>query len=114
MTEPEPFSLKTGQRGDKYKEEFKIRVDEEVKSMKKQAQFRAKPFVQKNVFEPQKSTRPLTELTDVVLNSDRRALKRKEFEDTLKEKESMYEDMKKKWEAEQKVCFFLQFESVGW
>lgn len=101
--EIEPFALKTEERGQLHQTNLEMKVSNEIENLKKMQQFKAKPFVEKPFFVPQKSTRPLSEITDIILNSDRRALKRKAFEEEKKQKEQEYMEVQKRLEEEERV-----------
>jgi len=101
----DPFPLCTEERGIVAANKFKIKVDKRLQEEYERAQFRAKPFVTKVPFEPAKSTRPLTEIREVTLNSDQRALKRQDFDNFLLQKEISYQLAKRKLDEERRVCF---------
>ncbi len=103
LTEPEPFPLKTDERGLNKSQKFLIRVDEEFQREAEQRNFKARPFVTKLAYQPVKSTKPLTEVDDRVLNSDVRAVKRQAYDNELAEKQREYEELKKQAEAEKQV-----------
>ncbi len=54
-------------------------------------------------FEPHRSTKPLTAISDVVLNSDVRSVKRQQFEHQKVEKSKAAEEARKLQEEEKKV-----------
>lgn len=88
---PEPFHLSADERGQRYKEEFfSKQVEEEQRQAKKAAEFKARPnnVTHKDPFQPQKSNKPLTEISDFALNTDVRAGQRDAFEKFKKEKEA--------------------------
>ncbi|XP_014261637.1 targeting protein for Xklp2 isoform X2 [Cimex lectularius] len=69
-------------------------------------QFKAKePVVlKKEPFLPKKLDKPLTEPCDIVLNTEKRAVERQEFEKTLKEKEERFMKMQIEFEKEREAC----------
>ena len=52
---------------------------------------------------PQKSTKPLTTLDNFILNTDERAIDRKEFDDRVKEQERFAEEARRMKEQEEKA-----------
>ncbi len=102
-TEPQPFHLTTEERGTLHKNLWQQRVEAEFDQENRVRQFKAKPFVAKTPFGPSKSTQPLTEIDDIVLNSDRRAVQRQVYENTKMEKQMAYEQAKRQFEIEEQV-----------
>ncbi|KAL0480116.1 targeting protein TPX2 [Acrasis kona] len=93
-TQPKPFNLRTDVRGEK---SFR----EEVKPEKKE--FKAKPMpVADKPFKPTRSTKPLTNVTNIELSSDRRARERQEFDEKIKKKMADLEQIKKEKEDEER------------
>jgi hypothetical protein len=103
FTEPEPFRLATSERGTMHEEAFKKQIEEEEKELERQRLFKAREYKEKPAFVPKKVPMPLTEITDVVLNSDRRAMQRKMWEKQRMEKELAYMEARKAQEIEEKV-----------
>ena len=114
LTQPEPFQLKAEERGTVFQQNWKVKVDDEFRKEAEQRQFKvkifttysnlfnqARKFTQKPVFEPAKSTKPLTEITDFNLNSDSRAAKRQEWEMEQASKQRAADEMRKIHELEQ-------------
>jgi len=89
LTEPEPFDLEVDARGQAKAEEKKKQLEEERQKLKKLATFKARPptVLSKEPYVPQKSNKPLTEILDLQLNTERRAESRLEFEKWRHEKE---------------------------
>lgn len=103
MTATQPFQFRSDARGDVKKEQFYIRVDEELKAQEEQKKFRAKPFVPKVPLEITKSKRQLTEIEDVVLSSDRRAVKRQAFDVEMRQKELQHMEERRIIDLENQV-----------
>ncbi len=83
LTEPQPFNLRVEARGQVSKEvqEKKLKEREEEERQRHVHQYKAKPFVDQPAPFPQvKSSIPLTNVQEFVLNSDVRAVRRAEFE----------------------------------
>jgi hypothetical protein len=67
------------------------------------AQFKAHPIPVVTPFEPKKTDKPLTIISDFELNSDVRSLQRKKFEMHKTEKAKAAEEARKQQEEERKV-----------
>jgi hypothetical protein len=98
LTQPHPFGLHTEERGVMHSTQFQVKVDEEFQKEAEQRKFKAQPFVKKTPFEPVRSTKPLTEINEVILNSDLRAVKRQAWDNENMEKQRTLEEMKKQQE----------------
>ncbi|KAI9234350.1 MAG: hypothetical protein BYD32DRAFT_90299 [Podila humilis] len=94
LTIPEPFSLMTQARGDRYQDQFKSKLSR-WKQIEREHQFKALPLPNyPEVFVPKKSTKPLTHTEPPVLTADRRIEERHAFDDARRHKEKMLEDMR--------------------
>eukprot|EP01113_Clastostelium_recurvatum_P003835 TRINITY_DN11695_c0_g1_i2.p1 TRINITY_DN11695_c0_g1~~TRINITY_DN11695_c0_g1_i2.p1 ORF type:complete len:505 (+),score=152.55 TRINITY_DN11695_c0_g1_i2:1-1515(+) len=99
-TIPEPFELHSDARGRFHEEFMRQKIETEQAEAHRMAEFKAKPFVPvTEFFEPGKSTKPLTVLSDVVLNSDARSARRAEFDQQRLEKEKQVEVIRQQREA---------------
>ncbi|XP_062592991.1 targeting protein for Xklp2 homolog [Saccostrea cucullata] len=101
-TIPEPFHLEADERGAKRLQEFSHKVEEENKQLKAQAKFKAHPakVVHKEPFCPQKSTKPLTDISGFELNTEHRSQKRENFEMYKKAREAQLEAAKREIERQ--------------
>lgn len=104
LTEPEPFSLSTQARGDLHLQQLKTKIDEEEKQNKQKREFKARPMI---VEEPkplftEKNRKPFTNISNITLNSEVRAQKRKLWDMQLAEKEKELEEYIKMKEFEMK------------
>ncbi|KAK8391952.1 hypothetical protein O3P69_017515 [Scylla paramamosain] len=81
-TQPQPFNLQADQRGMVKQEKFKAQLKEESQLEAEQRKFRARSgdVVHKAPFVPEKSQRPLTEISSFALNTEVRAGKRSEYD----------------------------------
>lgn len=110
-TVPEPFNLEIETRCAARIEDWKQKVQEDENKQKMAACFKANPpsVLEKEPFAPAKSSKPLTEVTDVQLNTEKRAEKRQEWEawnndkQTLLELERKREEKAKLEEAQKEV-----------
>ncbi|KAG0021233.1 hypothetical protein BGZ81_009030 [Podila clonocystis] len=94
LTIPEPFSLMTQARGDRYQDQFKNKLSR-WKQIEREHQFKALPLPKyPEVFVPKKSTKPLTHTEPPALTADRRIEERHLFDDARRHKEKMLEDMR--------------------
>ncbi|KAF9370533.1 hypothetical protein CPB97_002673 [Podila verticillata] len=94
LTIPEPFSLMTQARGDRYQDQFKSKLSR-WKQIEREHQFKALPLPNyPEVFVPKKSTKPLTHTEPPALTADRRIEERHAFDDARRHKEKMLEDMR--------------------
>nr|KAG5696627.1 hypothetical protein BaRGS_034088 [Batillaria attramentaria] len=103
-TKQEPFQLETDVRGMRYSQELAHKLEEEEEEFRRAAQFHAQPnrIKDRKPFIPAKSAKPLTEVSDFELNSDRRAVQREEFELRKKEREVELEGQRRQREQRQK------------
>ncbi|XP_005090333.1 targeting protein for Xklp2 isoform X2 [Aplysia californica] len=100
ITLMEPFQLSADHRGQRYKEEFFAKVEEEERQAKEAAQFKARPnhVIHQEPFLPQRSKKPLTEVSDFALNTDIRASQREAFDQQIKAREAELEGLKRQRE----------------
>ncbi len=72
-------------------------VEEELRQQRKNAEFHARPaeVLEKAPFVPKQSEKPLSEMTNVELHSDRRAADREAYERHKKLREADMEAMKR-------------------
>lgn len=72
-------------------------IKRELKEQKEAANFKAKPpmVLEKQPFQPKPSDKPLSEVSNFELHSDRRAREREEFEQLRKQKEAELEANKR-------------------
>ncbi|KAF9325874.1 Protein tpx2 [Linnemannia elongata] len=89
LTVPEPFSLATDARGQRYQEQFRNKLTK-WRQIEKEHQFKALPLpTYPEVFVPKKSNRPLTHVEPVHLMTDRRAEEREAYEQERLRKEKL-------------------------
>ncbi|XP_041377043.1 targeting protein for Xklp2 homolog isoform X2 [Gigantopelta aegis] len=118
-TKLEPFQLKVDIRGAKKAEEWRHQVEEELNQQRSMKNFHARPAVviKKPPFVPERSHRPLVEVDEFELNTDRRAIEREEFEEHKKAREAELEaesrqQMKRKEDEEQLAIAKLRAEMI--
>ncbi|KAF8941430.1 hypothetical protein BGZ47_007381 [Haplosporangium gracile] len=93
LTMPEPFSLATDARGQRYQEQFRNKLTK-WRQIEKEHQFKALPLpTYPEVFVPKKSNRPLTHVEPVHLQTDRRAEEREAYERERLRKEKIAQDL---------------------
>jgi hypothetical protein len=78
-------------------------MEEDARKLQQAAQFKARPAVviHQKPFEPRKSCRPLTDITEIELNTERRAKEREEFDARLKLDQAELEQLR------QLVCIYI-------
>ncbi len=81
-------------------------MSEEKLEAMRMRQFKAQPVPILEPFVPKRSTKALTVLSDVQLNSDTRSEKRKTFDEQIAKKIAVSEEMQRQREQEMKVCHF--------
>nr|XP_053648834.1 targeting protein for Xklp2-B-like isoform X2 [Cherax quadricarinatus]XP_053648843.1 targeting protein for Xklp2-B-like isoform X2 [Cherax quadricarinatus]XP_053648852.1 targeting protein for Xklp2-B-like isoform X2 [Cherax quadricarinatus]XP_053648860.1 targeting protein for Xklp2-B-like isoform X2 [Cherax quadricarinatus]XP_053648868.1 targeting protein for Xklp2-B-like isoform X2 [Cherax quadricarinatus]XP_053648877.1 targeting protein for Xklp2-B-like isoform X2 [Cherax quadricarinatus] len=88
-TRPEPFALKVDERGAAKKEQYHKHLEEEAQQEKKLREFHARSdaVLHKQPFIPDKSKKPLTDVSGFTLNTEVRAVDRNEYELHRKRKE---------------------------
>jgi len=97
----EPFKLETEKRGVVAVERFAAAVDKEVQeTLTKINSFKARPVPRSEPFMVKKSTQPLTEISDFMLNTDRRSVERRTFELKKAEQERQLMELKMNQEKE--------------
>jgi len=110
-TKVAPFKLRTEEKCEERLAKWQEGVEKELEEQRKAALFKAsEPKVLKKApFQPKPSEKPLSEVGNFMLNSERRALERGAFEVKLKQKEAEIEgakrelEMRKKREEEEEV-----------
>ncbi|XP_023227523.1 targeting protein for Xklp2 homolog isoform X2 [Centruroides sculpturatus] len=104
-TQAEPFNLLMEQRSKEKLEKWQKEIEEEMNRENEARIFKAKPsnVLYKSPFVPEKSTKPLSDLTSIYLNTERRAAEREKFEylKNLREREREAEFEKLLQEREQ-------------
>eukprot|EP01112_Ceratiomyxa_fruticulosa_P015267 TRINITY_DN4466_c0_g1_i2.p1 TRINITY_DN4466_c0_g1~~TRINITY_DN4466_c0_g1_i2.p1 ORF type:complete len:530 (-),score=128.17 TRINITY_DN4466_c0_g1_i2:107-1696(-) len=104
LTVPEPFHLESEERGERYQETvFKPTIQAERKKEIENTHFKATPLPIATPFQPEKSSKPLTVLDDVKLNSESRSKRRAAFDQQMTQKTKQAEENKKKKEQEDEV-----------
>ncbi|EDQ87412.1 uncharacterized protein MONBRDRAFT_9948 [Monosiga brevicollis MX1] len=93
-TEVEPFQLATEVRGELARHKLQVLHETEERLQKQQREFRARgaDVLDKPVFLPTKSTKPLTSVGNFQLSSDLRAKKRREFDEAQAEQRRLQEE----------------------
>eukprot|EP00708_Paratrimastix_pyriformis_P003310 GAFH01002083.1.p2 GENE.GAFH01002083.1~~GAFH01002083.1.p2 ORF type:complete len:243 (+),score=57.49 GAFH01002083.1:538-1266(+) len=82
------FPLMTEMRGAEHQSELHARLEAEEEMEQMQHQFKARPKPRVNPFQLQPSNKPLTEVAEFELNTDRRKTERQRFEEMLAAKET--------------------------
>ncbi|RUS26201.1 hypothetical protein BC938DRAFT_471081 [Jimgerdemannia flammicorona] len=98
LTQPEPFTFVTDARGEQYQASFREKLQMWQQIEKENKRFRAQPipaFTEK-AFQPNKSTKPLTQTDNVQLYTAVRAAERRVLDDQKKEREAIDEKVKEK------------------
>jgi hypothetical protein len=89
-------TVQVDRRGEAYAEKWKETVEAELKKQRAAAVFKAQPHnLHKEPFVPKPSTKPLVEISNVELHSDRRALEREQFDMVVKRREAEIEANKR-------------------
>jgi targeting protein for Xklp2 len=96
LTEPIPFNLQTDARG-----EVRAEQHSHYDHKNENYVFKARPMPITKPFALAKSDKPLTELSNVELRSDRRALQRSEFDERMKKKMMAIEEMQRQRQEEE-------------
>ncbi|CAA7405565.1 unnamed protein product [Spirodela intermedia] len=103
-TKPEAFQLESLVR---HEEVMQKKMEELEKTEREEAEkrvFRAQPILEKDPFPVAKKERkPLTEVQEFALHVDHRATERAEFDQKVKEKETMYKRMRDEYEVSKKI-----------
>ncbi|CAL1377331.1 unnamed protein product [Linum trigynum] len=99
-TRPEPFQLESLVR---HEEEMQKEMEDRLRKESEEAQmriFKAQPVLKKDPIPvPEKVRIPLTEVQQIHLHVDHRAVDRKEFDQKVKQKEMMYKRYREESEA---------------
>eukprot|EP00026_Physarum_polycephalum_P003894 Phypoly_transcript_03911.p1 GENE.Phypoly_transcript_03911~~Phypoly_transcript_03911.p1 ORF type:complete len:663 (+),score=153.91 Phypoly_transcript_03911:91-2079(+) len=103
VTLPQPFYLLSEARGEQHAQKFQQQVQEEEKEKKEMALFKAHPIPIVTPFEPKKTDKPLTIISDFELNSDVRSQQRRKFEMQKNEKAKLAEETRKQQEEERRI-----------
>merc|ERR1712112_15746 len=111
-TKVEPFKLRIEEKCEERLAKWQAGVEKELEDQRKAAHFRASEpkVLAKAPFQPKPSEKPLAEVGNFMLHSERRALERGAFEVKLKQKEAEIEgakrelQMRKKREEEEEVA----------
>jgi len=103
-TKPEPFKLQIEERVEARLTQWQENVEKELEDQKKAALFKAsEPRVLTQVpFVPKPSDKPLSEISNFTLHSDRRAEEREAFDLKVKQKEVDMEGAKREQEVRRK------------
>jgi len=103
-TKPEPFKLQIEERVENRLTQWQANVEKELEDQKKAAVFKANEpkVLTKAPFEPKPSEKPLSEISNFTLHSDRRAEERHAFDLKLKQKEAEIEGAKREQEERRK------------
>lgn len=103
-TKPEPFKLQIKERVEARLTQWQENVEKELEEQKRAAEFKAtEPKVlDKAPFVPKPSDKPLSEISNIVLHSDRRAEEREAFDLKVKQKEVDMEGAKREQEERRK------------
>ncbi|KAI9101159.1 hypothetical protein DFS34DRAFT_459004 [Phlyctochytrium arcticum] len=103
VTNPKPFNLETDIRGDFARLTLQEKLEQEEYEKQRAREFHANPLPLDEPFRPEPSSRPLTNVSDVVLNTDLRAEERKAFEDALRQKEAMEQELRETMRKEREL-----------
>ncbi|XP_050396038.1 targeting protein for Xklp2 homolog isoform X2 [Patella vulgata] len=109
ITEPVPFEFEIDFRSSRRAEDTSscssTRFEEDM-----QVPFKAKPVtvIYQEPFIPKKSTKPLTDVTEFELNTERRAANRESFDNHIKHKEAEMEASKRQREHEEKLAYEVE------
>eukprot|EP00090_Calanus_glacialis_P044282 TRINITY_DN7885_c0_g1_i1.p1 TRINITY_DN7885_c0_g1~~TRINITY_DN7885_c0_g1_i1.p1 ORF type:complete len:750 (-),score=309.01 TRINITY_DN7885_c0_g1_i1:165-2360(-) len=103
-TKPEPFKLQIEERVEARLSKWQDDVEKELEEQKKAAQFKAtdSKVLDKAPFMPKPSDKPLSEISNFVLHSDRRAEEREAFDLKVKQKEVDMEGAKREQDVRRK------------
>jgi len=103
-TKPEPFKLQITDRVEARLTQWQENVEKELEEQKRAAEFKASEpkVLEKAPFIPKPSDKPLSEISNIVLHSDRRAEEREAFDLKVKQKEVDMEGAKREQEERRK------------
>jgi hypothetical protein len=99
ITEPQPFALRSEVLHDVSVQQQKQKLAEEEEERRARMEFKARPLPQAKPMEIKRSQKPLTEISDFVLNSDSRSLEREAFERQKQAKEKAAMDLETRRQA---------------
>ncbi|XP_033755054.1 LOW QUALITY PROTEIN: targeting protein for Xklp2 homolog [Pecten maximus] len=102
-TMPQPFHFDNDSRGAKRAEEWSRKIEEELRQQREQATFKAtsSDVLIKKPFIPAKSLKPLTDVNDFELNTDKRSKTREAYDQRRKAQEAEAEALKRQRERRQ-------------
>ncbi|XP_060066423.1 targeting protein for Xklp2 homolog [Ylistrum balloti] len=102
-TRPQPFNFDIDSRGAKRAEEWSRKIEEELRQQRLQATFKAtnSDVLIKKPFVPSKSLKPLTDVNDFELNTDKRSRSREAYDQRRKALEAEAEALKRQREKRQ-------------
>jgi len=100
---PQSPHLQTDKRGQEYQLKISEKLIEENKKVEDQRQFKARPMSCAEPFVPVRSSKPLTQISDFVLNSEGRAGRRRDFDNKIQNKIQNQEEEKKIEEEQRKI-----------
>ncbi|CAL4104480.1 unnamed protein product [Meganyctiphanes norvegica] len=89
-TKPKPFNLQIDARGAVKKQMWQKEIEDQEREEREKRNFHARTesAVHKPAFIPEKSNKPLTDISGFTLNTDKRAEERKEYDQYLKQREA--------------------------
>lgn len=101
-TKPKPFNLQIDARGAVKKQMWQKEIEDREKEEQEKRKFQARTdtAVHKQPFMPEKSKKPLTDISGFALNTDKRAEERKEYDQYLKQREAEMLAAKKQQEEQ--------------
>eukprot|EP00762_Andalucia_godoyi_P007307 ANDGO_01518.mRNA.1 Targeting protein for Xklp2 homolog len=102
LTEPKPFRLLSDQRHAEAMHVWHDRVIQETVQEQEAREFHARPIPEthEKPFVPNIESKPVTQVEDIPLATERRALQRKQFDEQVNQTLKQQEDTKKKAELE--------------
>lgn len=106
LTYPEPFMLQSDLRGQSHRRKLEEQLERDRREKENKTKFKAQPFREVEPFIPSKSSKPITEPEHVMLHSELRAEERRAFEEELKEKEKLAEEMRQRQLRDQEVSWW--------
>jgi targeting protein for Xklp2 len=93
VTDLAPFNLQSEERGALYRQNWKSKLETEMKDLEENRKFHAKPpsVIYKEPFRPDYSGKALVEPIEPNLHSDKRALEREKYDEELRRKQEVEE-----------------------
>jgi len=103
-TKPEPFQLKIEERVESRLEKWQEDITKELNEQRKAANFKASEatVLEKNPFKPKPSDKPLSEIGNFTLHSEKRAEERSQYDKERQQKEAEMEGEKRLLEERRK------------